>query len=166
MLTIKELNSKVSGIRKSAKSLRDNIQIVLTHAAGHAYEHGDVTIFTKLYDATSGVNRKRMVKYIHDNCFAKLQKDGTFKVNKTARKDATFDSGDDVVAYLNTVSAWYVGEETASQILKDLDINQLAVVLAKKISDAEEKGQNVTDKDPQATAQIFDMLAERSRRAA
>ena len=166
MLTIKELNAKVSGIRRTAKSLRDNIQIVLANAAGHAYEHGDVTVFTKLYDATSGVNRKRMVKYIHDNCFAKLQKDGTFKLDKNARKNADFDNGDDVVAFLMQGKAWYVDEGTASQILRELDVNQLAVILAKKIADAEEKGQPVTDKDPQATAKIFDMLAERQRRAA
>lgn len=141
MLTIKELNSKVSGIRKSAKSLRDNIQIVLTNAAGHAYEHGDVTVFTKLYAATSGVNRKRMVKYIHDNCFAKLQKDGTFKVNKTARKNADFVDGNEVVAFLNDGKAWYVDEETTAQILKDLDANQLINMAIKKIDDAREKGQ-------------------------
>lgn len=141
MLTIKELNSKVSGIRKSAKSLRDNIQTVLTNAAGHAYEHGDVTVFTKLYAATSGVNRKRMVKYIHDNCFAKLQKDGTFKVNKTARKNADFVDGDAVVEYLADCKAWYVDEETTAQILKDLDANQLINMAIKKIDDAREKGQ-------------------------
>ena len=166
MLTIKELNSKVSGIRKSATSLRNNIQLVLAHAAGHAYAHGDVTVFNKLYAATSGVNRKLMVKYIHNNCFAKLQKDGSFKLNKKARKEADFTDGDAVVEYLTQQPAWYVKEETAAQILKDLDINQLAVVLAKKIADAEEKGQTIKDKDPQATAKIFDMLAERTRRAA
>ena len=166
MYTAKQLFAKVSGIRRASTSLRNNIQLVLTHAAGHAYEHGDVTVLNKLYDATSGVNRKRMVGYIHANCFAKLQKDGTFKLNKKARKEADFIDGDAVVEYLNTISAWYVGEETAAQILRDLDINQLAVALAKKIATAEEKGQVIKDKDPQATAKIFDMLAERTRRAA
>ena len=166
MYTKKQLASTIAGIGRSAKSLRNNIQTVLTHGAGHAYEHGDVTLFDKLYAVTSGVNRKRMVQYIHTNCFAKLQKDGTFRLNKKARKEADFADGDAVVDYLGTVNAWFIGEETAAQILRDLDINQLAVALAKKIATAEEKGQVIKDKDPQATAKIFDMLAERTRRAA
>jgi hypothetical protein len=123
MLSIKQLNQKISGIRTSAKALRENIHVVLCNAAGHAFEHGDVTPFTKLFEATSGVNRKRIAAWVRDNGFATLQKDGTFKVNKAMRKSADFEHGDDVVNYLlNDVAAWYVEEEKAAQITKELDI--------------------------------------------
>ena len=122
MLTSKELNAKIAGIRKSAKSLRDNIQVVLTNAAAHAYIHGDVTAYDKLFAATSGVNRKAIAKWIADNGFARLNADGTFKVNKAARKDADFPFGESVVEYLtNEVPAWYQSEESAAQIARELD---------------------------------------------
>lgn len=122
MLTISQLNTKIAGIRRSTAALRANIQEVLCSAAGHAYEHGDVTSFTKLFDATSGVNRKLIAKWVRDNGFATLQKDGTFKLNKTARNEADFKDGDDVAMYLFTqVPHWYAQEESAAQVVKELD---------------------------------------------
>lgn len=122
MLSIKQLNQKISGIRKSTATLRQNIQVVLSNAAAHAYVHGDVTSFTKLFEATSGVNRKKMVKWIADNGFANLGKDGTFKLNKKMRKEADFAEGEQVVEYLmNEIPHWFVDEESAGQIVKELD---------------------------------------------
>jgi hypothetical protein len=135
MLTSKELNAKIAGIRRTTAALRENIQTVLCNAAGHAYEHGDVTAFTKLFEATSGVNRKRIAAWVRDNGFAVLQKDGTFKINKSMRKDADFDNGDVVVEYLtNEVPAWYVDEETAGQIVKELDAIQRIKSLTSQIT--------------------------------
>lgn len=122
MLTSKELSTKIAAIRKSAKSLRNNIQVVLTSAAAHAYVHGDVTSYDKLFAATSGVNRKAIAKWINENGFARLDADGTFKVNKSARKDADFPDGIAVVTYLTKeVPAWYETEESAKQIARELD---------------------------------------------
>jgi hypothetical protein len=133
MLSIKALKSKVSSIKSDAKSLRGRIQTVLVHTAGHAYQHRDVTMFTELYAATSGVNRKRMVKFIQENCFATLQKDGSFKLNKSAVKNADFDDGDAVVEYLSDQDAWYVDEEQAPAIVKALTPAVLLEQLADKI---------------------------------
>ena len=167
MLTQKQLSVKIAGIAKSAKSLRDNIQIVLTSAAAWAYVHGDVTAYDKLFAATSGVNRKKMVKWISEHGFARLDASGSFKVNKAARKEADFADGVEVVKYLTDhVPAWYVGEESAKQLARDADIQQLVAALLKRLDDTEEKGAKVINKDPNATAQIIDMLAERARRAA
>jgi hypothetical protein len=122
MLSVKQLNQKIAGIRRTTAALRENIHVVLCNSAAHAYVHGDVTAFTALFDATSGVNRKRIAAWVRDNGFATLQKDGTFKVNKTMRKEADFADGDAVVEYLtNEVPAWYVEEESAAQIVKELD---------------------------------------------
>jgi hypothetical protein len=135
MLTISQLNTKIAGIRRSTAALRANIQEVLCSAAGHAYEHGDVTTFTKLFEATSGVNRKRIAAWVRDNGFATLQKDGTFKLNKTARNEADFESGDDVAMYLFTeVPHWYVEEEKAGQIVKELDALQRIKSLRSQIA--------------------------------
>ena len=142
MLSIKALKSKVSSIKSDTKSLRGRIQTVLVHTAGHAYQHRDVTMFTELYAATSGINRKRMVKFIQDNCFASLQKDGTFKLNKSSIKNADFADGDAVVEYLSDQDAWYVDEEGAPAIIKALTPAVLLEQLADKIENPK-AGQDV-----------------------
>ena len=48
MLTTKELNRKVAGIRRSSAAIRENIHVVLVNLAGHAYEHGDVSVAVNL----------------------------------------------------------------------------------------------------------------------
>jgi hypothetical protein len=163
MLTSKELNAKIAGIRTSANAIRNNIQIVLCHAAGHAYEHGDVTAFDKLYAATSGLNRKRIAAWVRDNGFAMLQKDGTHKVNKTMRKESDFADGDAVVEYLtNEVPAWYVDEEKAGQIVAELDAVQRIKSLRSQIA----KGDKVVKVDFTAMQSEMEGLLEDLRKYA
>ena len=122
MLSVKQLNQKIAGIRTSASAIRSNVQVVLVSAAAHAYVHGDVSSLDKLYAATSGLNRKRIAKWVSANGFAKLQKDCTHKLNKSMRKKAEYADGNALVEYLtNEVPAWYVDEESATQIVKELD---------------------------------------------
>lgn len=135
MLTAKQLNQKIAGIRRTTAALRENIHVVLCNAAGHAFEHGDVTALANLFEATSGVNRKRIAAWVRDNGFAMLQKDGSFKLNKQMRKEADFTDGDAVVEYLtNEVPAWYVDEESAAQIVKELDAVQRIKSLTAQIA--------------------------------
>jgi hypothetical protein len=106
-----------------------------------------------------------MVKWITDNGFARITKDGV-AVNKSARKEADFENGDAVVSYLMDQPKWYETEQTVAQIVKDLDVQQLIAMVHKKMDDAEEKGAQVLNKDPEATAKLIDLMAERAKRAA
>ena len=142
MLSQKQLNQKIAGIRRTTSALRENIHVVLCNAAAHAYVHGDVTSFSALFDATSGVNRKRIGSWVRDNGFATLQSDGSFKLNKSAVKNADFDDGDAVVEYLNDQDAWYVDEEQAPAIVKALTPAVLLEQLADKIENPK-SGQDV-----------------------
>ena len=142
MLSQKILKTKIASIKKDAKSLRGRIQTVLVHTAGHAFQHRDVTLFTELYAATSGINRKRMAKFIQENCFASLQKDGTFKLNKSAVKNADFADGNAVVDYLSELDPWYIGEENAATIVKALKPVSTLDKLADSIENPKE-GQDV-----------------------
>jgi hypothetical protein len=159
MLNKQEITQKIAGIKRSATSLRDNVQTVLCNIAGHAFEHGDVTLYQKLYDATSGLNRKKMVKWVHDYGFAQLQKDGSFRLNKTARKDADFPNGEAVVAYLSSeeVPAWYADEENAAEILRALDIAQRIKSLTAQIEKARSEGR-VVKYDFKAASEAMDDL--------
>ena len=121
MLTIKQLNPKIAGIRKSTKAMRANIQEVLIHAAANAFQSGDVTAFTKLFDATRGADQKAIAKWAQTYGFAILKADGVFNVNKSMRKTADFADGDAVVAYLETQPTWYELAASAKQIAKELD---------------------------------------------
>ena len=137
MLTSKELNAKIAGIRKSTAALRESIQIVLVNAAAHAYIHGDVTAYTRLIDATSGMNRKRIAVWVRDYGLAILQKDGTFSLNKTARAETDFADGDAMVTYLmDEARPWYADEETPAQIAKELDVAARLKALTSQIKNA------------------------------
>ena len=156
MLTIKELNRKVSGIKKSATTISDNVQVVLVNASAHAYEHGDVTVFTKLFDATTGLSKERIVKWVHDYGFARLQKDGTFRVNKKMRTESDFSNGEEVVKYLTeNAPKWYDNEKSAEQILKELDVTSRIASLTKAIANAEEKGQKIKSDDADVALRIL-----------
>ena len=111
------------------------------------------------------MNRKEMTKWINANGFARVTKDGVV-VNKSARKDADFVDGDAVIEYLLEQPKWYETEQSVAQIVKDLDVQQLLAMAHKKLDDAEEKGAQVINKDPQATAKSLDALAERIQLAA
>ena len=52
-----------------------------------------------------------------------------------------------------------------AQIVKDLYVQALLAMVHKKLDDAEEKGAAVTNKDPQATAKLIDLMAESAQRA-
>jgi len=141
MLTMKELNAKIGSIRKSVAALRVNIHEVLCNAAGHAYEHGDVTAFTRLFAAVPGTDRHAIGRWVAEFGFAKLSKDGTFSLNKAGRKNADFDDGDAVVDYLlSHVDPWYAYVKSGSQVAADLDVEKQVNSLIKRIKKARSEG--------------------------
>ena len=148
LLTKAELTSKISGIATTTKTLREDIHIVLCHSAGHAFEHGDVTNFTRLFDATSGMARKQMAAWIKEFGFAVLQKDGTYKLDKKARNEMreqeAFKDGAECAEYLLAERKWYVKEDTAEQIVNALDVAKRLEALAKQIEKASKDDKPLT----------------------
>ena len=144
MLTLKQINARITTISNNSAKLREQIQTVLINIAAHAYVDGRVTQYQALFNATSGVNRKRMVKWIHDHGFARIQQDGSFKVNKAARKDASFDDGEAVIKYLTeNAPYWFADEETAAQVKADLDVAARVQSLASQVTKAANEGRHV-----------------------
>lgn len=162
MLPKKELNAKIAGIRKSMAALRENIHVVLCNAAGHAYQHGDVTAFDRLFAALSGANRKQVAKWVNEYGFAMLQKDGTFRLNKAAKTKADFIDGAAVVEYLlDNAMPWYAEEPSAADIVKELDVAARIKSLASQIKNAANKNTTVKIEDialAQAMAELRDAL--------
>src|SRR5210317_730571 len=54
----KAVRSQITGAAESAKSQRDKIQAILVQCAGHAFAHGDVTLFEAIVTLGNGVNQK------------------------------------------------------------------------------------------------------------
>jgi hypothetical protein len=162
MLSKKELNAKIAGIRKSMAAIRENIHVVLCNAAGHAYEHGDVTAFTRLFDALSGANRKQVAKWVNEYGFAMLENDGTFRFNKAAKQKADFVDGAAVVEYLlDNAMPWYADEPSAADIVKELDVAARIKSLASQIKNAANKNTTVKIEDTalaQAMGELRDAL--------
>jgi hypothetical protein len=145
MLTIKQINAKIASVSKRTATIRADVQTILINAAAHAYQHRDVTAFTRLFAATSGMNRKLIAKWVQDYGFAILQKDGSFKLNASAHKDADFANGEDVVVYLTeNARDWFADEDGAGDIVKQLDVAARIKSLASQIKNASNKNTQVT----------------------
>lgn len=159
LLKTSEITSKISGIKRTTKALRANIQTVLVNSAAHVYEHGDVTLYAKLFDATSGANRKLLVKWIEAYGFARIQKDGTFKKNKKATAEADFNGKKEVAfAYLNEhAPLWHEKESDAPAIARELNLVKRMQSL---IASAEKDDATVTPVDLDEYRKLREQLDE------
>lgn len=140
MLTIKQINAKIGSIRKSTEAIRRNVHEVLCSAAGHAFEHGDVTSFTRLIDATKGANQKLIMAWVRKNGFAVWNEEkNAYVVNASARKEADFEDGTACAIHLfANVPAWYEAAPSASDIAKLLDPAARIEALAKQVEKADD----------------------------
>jgi|TARA_R110000737_G_C14379891_1_gene450334 hypothetical protein len=156
MFTQKQLVPKIAGVRKSTKAIRANIQEILVHAAGIAYQHGNVSSFTNLINSTRGADQKAIMSWIRDNGFAIYKVEtGVYNLNKTMQKREDFVDGDAVVAYLtNEVPAWYELQATTETIARELDVNKRLESLIKSMRE----GKNVVKVDFMAARQLMDVL--------
>ena len=156
MFTQKQLVPKIAGVRKSTKAMRANIQEILVHAAGIAYQHGNVTSFTNLINSTRGADQKAIMSWIRDNGFAIYKVEtGVYNLNKTMQKREDFADGDAVVEYLtNEVPAWYELQATTETIARELDVNKRLESLIKSMRE----GKNVVKVDFMAARQLMDVL--------
>lgn len=136
MLTAKQLGTKIGGIRKSSEAIRKNVHEVLCNAAGYALKDGDVTYFTRLIDATTGVNQKRIQRWITTNGLASWSpKKNQYVVNKAARKAAQeqYDDAHAYCMYLFTeVEQWHVDPPKVEKEEKPFDVKAWAASQYKK----------------------------------
>lgn len=147
MLTSKQLNDMIVSFGKSTAAMREDMQTILINAAAHAYQHGDVTFFDRLFASASGVNRKRAAKWVYDYGFATLTKEGNFKLNKASRAKADFKDGLACYEWLKLhARAWYIAEESMEDVAKSLNVADRIMRLAKAIR-ATDSGEHKTYTD-------------------
>lgn len=165
MLTTKQINAKIAGVKKSTESLRSNIQTILINVAGQAFQHNDVDGYNRLVAATRGMNRKLIMKWASEFGFAQFDKDGKAKLNKTAKKNADFQSGEEVVMYLALEAPeWHSPEDSPAAIAKQLDAAKRIAALASAIDTAIDN-HSIKELDQAAMIKSFQALTASLGRA-
>lgn len=162
MLTRKQLNRKIDGICKRDGTIADDIQTVLVNEAGHAFQHLDVTGFTRLFQGLRGADRTALVKWVHEHGFARLDKEtGGFKLNRAARNKCALSTGDEVVADLiENAPHWTAHSPAAEKIVDALSVTTMIEALAKRIVNAEKPDakRKLGEIDTRATREALDKL--------
>ena len=153
MRKISAIKKSVDTLSRNTKTLRDKYHAVLCEVAGHAYQHGDPRLFDNILNASSGMARKEMVKWINANGFAQVKKTGVV-TNKSAIKGADFADGDAVTAYLLEQAKWYETEDDVEEIVRALDVAARIRSLTTQINNAADKG-NVIKVDFKATEEAL-----------
>lgn len=145
MLNEKQISEKIVSIRKSTAKVKADIQTVLVNVAGHVYNHGDVTNYTRLLDATRGMDRVAIIRWMNEFGFAKVGSDGKVSLNKAAKNNATFTDGSEVVEYLKTQPEWFDFTPNKKEAAKTaLDVNKRILSLVEKFRTAYNEHEPVT----------------------
>jgi hypothetical protein len=129
----KAIKGLIASIARQNKTLRLKIHTALCRISAHAYEHGDVTMFTYLLDNVRGQDRKAIVDWIEVYGFAKFKSDGTFSLNKAMRDNSTVADGqalfDDYTHEDSEVKPWFNFVKSVKQIAKDMTLDQMILAL-------------------------------------
>jgi hypothetical protein len=139
--TADQMQTLLGKIARASMSLRARTQEYLIHAAGHAYEHGDVTYFVKLVKAAKGADAKKITAWGAEYGFTQINKDGSAKLIKIARKEADFADGAAVVEYLsiNADNWWEVGAKVKAPATLDVNKKVQAIITALTTAIAEDE---------------------------
>ena len=149
MRTIKQINAAIAGIRRSTSTVRDKVQALLVDIAEHAYAHGDVTAYDRLYEAAHGLNQRGVVNWVQEHGYAKFSTEsGRFSVNKAMRKNVPFDR-----EALNEAPKWYESGKTKRDP-KAVDIAKRIESLAGQV----EKGEKEFTVELQAIKEAYEHL--------
>jgi len=164
MLTSKQLNVRIAGVRRSTKAFRANIQELLIECAAHAYCDGQTTPFKHLYDAANGADRLGMARWAKSYGFSIIKADGKVGLMRDAKAKADFADGDALIAYLTAVDPatqqlancelWFDMGNTTAKIAQDVDLAASLIALAKKMTKAKEAGKQVIAERVAVTAAL------------
>ena len=151
--------------KQPATTIRSNIQMALCNVAGHAYECGDVSAFDRLLAVSTGLSKRKIIRWVHEYGFARYnEKTGNFSVNKKMKNATHFgngantkDSSTAVVTHLTKESInWYDMTGNASTEDKPLDITQSIVALRKRIEKAIENGQEIKSDEVEGAMRLLE----------
>lgn len=86
MLDKKQIVARIASHGKTAKKLREEIQVTLCEIAGHVVQHGEVSLYQALLNAVQGTNRVGIHKWIAENGGARFANE-KWEINKDWLKE-------------------------------------------------------------------------------
>lgn len=114
LMDSKSVRTQIQGAARSAKTQREKIQNILIQCAGHAFAHGDVTLFGDLVTLGKGVNQKAIRDWAATFGLCRLNNNGEARLDKKARNVALepdrFGGTQNVSAFLEhlaSVPTWF-----------------------------------------------------------
>ena len=88
MLNKKQIVARIASHSKSAKKLREEIQVTLCEIAGHVVQHGEVSLYQALLNSVQGVNRVGIHAWIAENGGARVKDEGILEKFGVSLEDA------------------------------------------------------------------------------
>ena len=157
MRTVKQIKKSIASIVGKRSTLQIQTQSVLCEIAGHALQHGDVSLFEFMYESSEGVNVKRLDSWIREFGLVKAGENGSmYQLNKKARKDALkeYESGDAYIEHLKAnARAWFMDADK-KPATKKLDVAKRIQSLAKQVEDAKTNGTELVVEEADIKAAI------------
>ena len=86
MLDKKQIVARIASHGKTAKKLREEIQVTLCEIAGHVVQHGEVSLYQALLNAVQGANRVGIHKWIAESGGARFANE-KWEINKDWLKE-------------------------------------------------------------------------------
>lgn len=86
MLDKKQIVARIASHGKTAKKLREEIQVTLCEIAGHVVQHGEVSLYQALLNAVQGTNRVGIHKWVAENGGARFANE-KWEINKDWLKE-------------------------------------------------------------------------------
>lgn len=100
-----QVSAKITGIRASAKSIRENVQVACLGLVGHALKYGSSTLGNRLLAAVNPQDRKFIGAWMAEfGPFAYDSADNTLQVSKAKRAKIGANTDDEIEALLDRLN--------------------------------------------------------------
>lgn len=159
MLTLKQIDAKITSIKKRKITWNDDVQTVMVNLAAHAYVHGDVSKFGPLLSACKGADQKAIVGYVREFCFTNVtiaKGEVSVSLNKKAHKEADFADGDAVIAHLEQERKWYDAAISTEDAVRELDAMKSLESLLKRIQSSSSVKYHTRDEFEEMANKLWD----------
>lgn len=160
MLNNKQFTAKLNGVIKSAKSMRESVQVLIESGLEQYGEHGDTGQLSRLIQACVGVrslptNVIRDYIKAHANVMFTKAKDGSYVFKKAA--------GEKETTTVAITATWYDWEGNGNAAPKtDFDVEKRIQMLIKSTTKALEEGKVKEGQESEASllvAKLQEVLA-------
>jgi len=125
MLSIKEINKKIGGVKRSTTAIHNAVQLVICNVAGHVVDYGDTTGYDRLRAVLGAYHQRAVDTWIKSNGCARFDsKKGAYVIDRKAKAAIVADGacGADFTAQLTDTAVKWWNKPSSSQDAKAFDV--------------------------------------------